>query len=103
MFDKNTLQGEDTQDHVLVEHHLVPMRDGIRLATDVYRPAYGADMPDDSSLKPALLHRTPYDKGKAGRTERCLMPDGNLSPAMVRAWPEISCVPVYWHLYCLFA
>lgn len=67
MFDTNTLQTEDTHEHVVVEHHLIPMRDGIRLATDVYRPAHGADMPDESSLKPALLHRTPYDKGKAGR------------------------------------
>jgi uncharacterized protein len=33
---------------------LVPMRDGVRLATDVYRPDEGAS--------PTLLHRTPYGK-----------------------------------------
>jgi hypothetical protein len=41
----------------------VPMRDGVRLAADVYRPAAG-----DRALAgpfPALLERTPYDKGRA--------------------------------------
>jgi len=33
---------------------MVPMRDGVRLATDVYRPAAGSS--------PALVQRTPYDK-----------------------------------------
>jgi predicted acyl esterase len=33
---------------------MVPMRDGVRLATDIYRPAEGA--------APTLLARTPYDK-----------------------------------------
>jgi len=34
---------------------MVPMRDGVRLATDVYRRA-------DTPPGPVLLHRTPYDK-----------------------------------------
>ena len=39
---------------------MVPMRDGIRLATDIYRPTrFGA--PDEDRL-PVLLQRTPYDK-----------------------------------------
>ncbi len=38
----------------------VPMRDGVPLATDVYRPARG-DVPADGRF-PALLERTPYDK-----------------------------------------
>jgi putative CocE/NonD family hydrolase len=39
---------------------MVPMRDGVRLATDVYRPTrFGA--PVDEPL-PVLLQRTPYDK-----------------------------------------
>ena len=39
---------------------MIPMRDGVRLATDVYRPArFGA--PVDEPL-PVLLQRTPYDK-----------------------------------------
>ncbi|WP_137285988.1 CocE/NonD family hydrolase [Halorussus salinisoli] len=46
----------------------VEMRDGTKLATDVYRPAdpeTGEAIPDP---KPALLDRTPY--GKRGRMER---------------------------------
>jgi predicted acyl esterase len=37
----------------VLETHMVPMRDGVRLATDVYRP-------DDSLAHPVLLYRTPY-------------------------------------------
>jgi putative CocE/NonD family hydrolase len=37
---------------------MVPMRDGVRLATDVYRL-------DGSSLAPVLITRTPYDKERA--------------------------------------
>jgi putative CocE/NonD family hydrolase len=39
---------------------MVPMRDGVRLATDVYHPAEGGE-PVAEQL-PTLLHRTPYNK-----------------------------------------
>jgi putative CocE/NonD family hydrolase len=40
---------------------MIPMRDGVRLAADIYRPAReGAPAP---GRFPALLTRTPYDKG----------------------------------------
>jgi putative CocE/NonD family hydrolase len=42
---------------------LVAMRDGVRLAADLYRPADG-DRPLPGPF-PALLERTPYDKGRA--------------------------------------
>jgi putative CocE/NonD family hydrolase len=39
---------------------MVPMRDGVKLATDIYRPeANGRAV---STRLPVLLHRTPYDK-----------------------------------------
>jgi len=38
---------------------MVPMRDGVRLATDIYRPA-------DGPAAPTLLTRTPYDKDGVG-------------------------------------
>ena len=42
------------------ENLMIPMRDGVRLATDIYRPSrVGA--PVDEKL-PVLLQRTPYDK-----------------------------------------
>src|SRR5437879_11676903 len=46
---------------VVTRDVLVPMRDGVRLATDVYRPR-----PDSGAAVeqlPTILVRTPYDKG----------------------------------------
>ena len=40
---------------------MVPARDGVSLATDIYRPTRGG-VPVSDRL-PVLLHRTPYDKG----------------------------------------
>src|SRR5690606_28224726 len=42
---------------------MVPMRDGIRLATDIYRPAVNG-VPVEGPL-PAVLTRTPYDKSSS--------------------------------------
>lgn len=39
---------------------MMPARDGVLLATDIYRPAHGT-VPVEEKL-PVLLHRTPYDK-----------------------------------------
>ncbi len=46
---------------------MIPMRDGVRLATDIYRPARGG-APLDEKL-PVLLQRTPYGKTGAGLVE----------------------------------
>ena len=48
-------------DVVQVEDNLmVPMRDGVRIATDIFRPAVnGTPVADDL---PLVLQRTPYDK-----------------------------------------
>ena len=43
---------------------MVPMRDGVRLATDVYRPATAGNRPTAERL-PVVLTRTPYDKDGA--------------------------------------
>lgn len=44
---------------VIVDRNvLVPMRDGVRLATDIYRPA-------EEGRYPVLIHRIPYDKSNA--------------------------------------
>jgi putative CocE/NonD family hydrolase len=51
-------------DELIVERDLlVAARDGVRLATDVYRPADGGPFP-------VLLERTPYDKSAPSRSER---------------------------------
>ena len=49
---------------IVVERDLmVPARDGVLLATDVFRP-------QGPGLFPVLLERTPYDKSAASRSER---------------------------------
>jgi predicted acyl esterase len=70
---------DDSHPHVVMEQHMVPMRDGTRLATDVYRPALSPGQVDESCARPVVLHRTPYNKEKSPRTEMALLPDGSLS------------------------
>ncbi len=47
-------------DFVLEENVMVPMRDGVRLATDIYRPVVN-EQPVTEKL-PVILMRTPYNK-----------------------------------------
>lgn len=49
-----------------LHNQMVPMRDGIHLATDIYLPA-GSDGPF-----PVVIERTPYDKSKPSRSEKQL-------------------------------
>ncbi len=50
---------------VVVEKNvMIPMRDGVRLAADIYRPA--RDGKPAPGRFPALLTRTPYNKDGAG-------------------------------------
>jgi putative CocE/NonD family hydrolase len=56
-------------DSFVVERNVMaPMRDGVRLACDVYRPAIGG-RPMEEPL-PVLLERTPYGKDQVSRSER---------------------------------
>ncbi|MCQ4159471.1 CocE/NonD family hydrolase [Roseomonas sp. GC11] len=43
--------------------HMIPCRDGVRLATDVY-------LPEGAGPFPVILERTPYGKREASRSER---------------------------------
>ena len=63
-------------------HVLIPMRDGVKLATDVYRPARNG-APVEGRF-PALLLRTPYNK-----TDRAAFPGD--SPPL-----NISCLADTW-------
>ncbi|MBI4606695.1 MAG: CocE/NonD family hydrolase [Planctomycetes bacterium] len=59
------LAGAPAEGDVSVEKDvLVPLRDGVRLATDVYLPA------ERSGLLPAILARTPYNKNGDGGNAR---------------------------------
>ncbi|MEQ9411793.1 MAG: CocE/NonD family hydrolase [Fuerstiella sp.] len=51
------------QDFVLEQDVMVPMRDGVRLATDIYRPA--SDGKVQESPLPVILTRLPYNKNGA--------------------------------------
>ena len=55
-------------DVVVLSDVMVPMRDGIRLATDVYVPARNGK-PVERRF-PVILERTPYDKTADSRSER---------------------------------
>ncbi len=50
------------------ENFMVPMRDEVRLATDVYRP--GRDGTPVAERFPVLLHRTPYNKASERLAEQ---------------------------------
>ncbi len=56
------------QDVHVTHDVMVPMRDGARLATDIYRPAIGG-IPAAGAL-PVLLERTPYDKTGVNHADR---------------------------------
>src|SRR5215475_15628728 len=60
--------GEGMYNDIRVERDImVPMRDGIKLACDVYRPAAaGQTVPGPF---PVILERTPYGKGQTSRSE----------------------------------
>lgn len=54
-------------DVVVDPNVMVPMRDGVRLAADIYRPA--KDGKAAPGRFPTLLNRTPYNKGNANSAE----------------------------------
>ncbi|MDP6586686.1 MAG: CocE/NonD family hydrolase, partial [Anaerolineales bacterium] len=61
---KSKPQSEPTYEVHIEKDLMVPMRDGVHLATDVYRPSSNGK-PIDQSF-PVLLERTPYDKSARG-------------------------------------
>ena len=56
--------GEIEADYELISDVMVPMRDGVRLATDAYVPRTGGPR------FPVILERTPYNKTAPSRSER---------------------------------
>ena len=57
-----------TYDVVCVPNVMLPLRDGVRLATDLYFPAHGCDRA--AGTFPCILIRTPYDRaGSRGTGE----------------------------------
>lgn len=58
---------ESRGDLVVFKNVMIPMRDGVRLATDIYRPAKNG-VPVDGRF-PVILERTPYNKNGASWPE----------------------------------
>lgn len=55
-------------DVVLFKDVMVPVRDGVRLATDIYRPARDGEVVEGKF--PAILERTPYNKERRVMVEK---------------------------------
>ncbi len=78
-----------TKTYVLLSNVMVPMRDGVRLATDIYLPAAGGESGGQAALPgpfPVILERTPYDKTTPSRSERSVADPQPLSRAQVAAY-----------------
>jgi len=75
---------EPTFDVALTSDVMVRMRDGVRLATDIYRPARGG-MPVNGRF-PVILERTPYGKTVVSRSELSLADPVPKSRAEVAAF-----------------
>lgn len=58
----------DTAEPRILRDVMVPMRDGVRLATDIHLPP-GYEVGVDGPL-PVILERTPYGKAEVSRSER---------------------------------
>ena len=69
----------DTRGIVVERDLMVPARDGVALATDVYRP-------EGPGPFPVLLERTPYDKSAPSRSERTALVAKARSRAEVAAY-----------------
>jgi uncharacterized protein len=67
-------QSESTAEMVVMKNVMVTMRDGTKLATDIYRPAKnGAAIPGKF---PVIMERTPYNKDGIQSWARSFVPHG---------------------------
>jgi uncharacterized protein len=65
---------EPKYDVVVLKDVMVPMRDGVNLACDIYRPALNGKAVDGRF--PVILERTPYDKETAASWAKFFVPHG---------------------------
>ena len=81
----------EPSDMTLESGVMVPMRDGVRLATDIYRPAR-----DGKALQgghPVILERTPYGRNITSRAETSLRDARAKSRAEVAHGDRVCCIP----------
>ena len=67
-------QGEQRYDVVAMKGVTIAMRDGVKLSTDIYRPAVNGVAVEGKF--PVLLERTPYGKGPAAGAAAYFVPRG---------------------------
>jgi putative CocE/NonD family hydrolase len=73
----DALQSQPKYDVVVSKDVMVPMRDGVRLACDIYRPALNGT-PAEGKF-PVILERTPYGKDTAERWARFFVMRGYIA------------------------
>lgn len=73
--------GLESLEEQLVSDVMVTMRDGVRLATDIYLP----DRATEGQRFPVILERTPYNKTAPSRSERTPSNPAAMSRAIVAA------------------
>jgi uncharacterized protein len=79
------MAGSGTEYEVLVDKDvMIVARDGVKLATDIYRPARNGRAVDGRF--PVILERTPYDKGAISRSERTVLNPEPCNRAEVAAY-----------------
>jgi len=67
---------------------MVPMRDGVRLATDIYRPSRGGVA--ESGRFPTILVRTPYTRSyRAEGAEPVVVDTANVAKMKVHLFADI--------------
>jgi hypothetical protein len=67
-------RGEEPYGAILIKDVMIPMRDGVPLATDVHRPARGGVAA--AGRFPTILERTPYNKEESDFWARVFVPHG---------------------------
>jgi uncharacterized protein len=73
----------EEEDILVTQDVMVPMRDGIRLATDIYRPASSGHALE--TPLPVLLERTPYGKAGVNHADRSRANPNPLSKPQIAA------------------
>ena len=70
------LHAQSAESYGIVESRdvMIPMRDGVKLAADVYRPARDGQAVEGKF--PVLLMRTPYNKERASANATAFVPHG---------------------------
>ena len=72
----SALHAQSTDKYGIVESKdvMIPLRDGVKLAADIYRPALDGKAVEGKF--PVLLMRTPYNKERAGSNANAFVPHG---------------------------